>query len=207
MENCKGTIVNNNYYCCCCGKGNTGTGEGTAQVGTIIYAHILQPGYVKANGDLLDRSEYVALYQYAKENNLILSEADWVNDMQGMFAEGDGVNTFRVPDLRGQFLRGVDDGAGEDAGRVLGSKQGDAIRNIVGDINSVNKEPNHIFLGDTVGGNGVFKTINNGSKVGIVVGTVQNYGCDSVDFDASRVVPTANENRPKNIALIAQIKY
>ena len=29
----------------------------------------------------------------------------------------------------------------------------------------------------------------------------------SFDFDASRVVPTANENRPRNVALLACIKY
>lgn len=36
---------------------------------------------------------------------------------------GDGVSTFALPDLRGEFLRGLDDGRGVDSGRVLGSAQ------------------------------------------------------------------------------------
>lgn len=39
------------------------------------------------------------------------------------YGVGDGSTTFNVPDLRGEFVRGVDAGAGVDAGRVLGSKQ------------------------------------------------------------------------------------
>lgn len=36
---------------------------------------------------------------------------------------GDGVSTFNLPDLRGEFIRGWDAGRGVDAGRVLGSYQ------------------------------------------------------------------------------------
>lgn len=192
--------------CCCCGN-NGNTNAGANPVGTVIYAHILQPGYVKANGQLLSRRDYPDLYKYASENSLVLNEADWANEMQGMFAEGDGVNTFRVSDLRGQFLRGLDDGAGVDMGRVLGSAQDDAIRNIMGEVKSSNNDPAWIFLGDAVGANGSFEIVNPGSKMGINRTSTQAYGCDAFNFDASRVVPTAEENRPKNIALIAQIKY
>ncbi|HGY8986154.1 TPA: phage tail protein, partial [Escherichia coli] len=40
--------------------------------------------------------------------------------------------TNKLPDLRGEFIRGWDDGRGVDAGRQLLSSQGDAIRNIEG---------------------------------------------------------------------------
>lgn len=193
--------------CCCCGNsGNTNndTNTGGNLVGTVIYAHILQPGYVKANGQLLSRRDFPELYKYASENNLVLSESDWANEMQGMFAEGDGVNTFRVPDLRGQFLRGLDDGAGVDADRMLGSVQGDAIRNITG-----------TFMGTCVPS--VLATSHTGA---ITAAQWDNYSISSkqsserewpykskVNLNAANVVPTAEENRPKNIALIAQIKY
>ncbi|EOT1425249.1 phage tail protein, partial [Escherichia coli] len=40
--------------------------------------------------------------------------------------------TNKLPDLRGEFIRGWDDGRGIDAGREILSAQGDAIRNITG---------------------------------------------------------------------------
>ncbi|MGP4129463.1 phage tail protein [Pantoea tagorei] len=42
--------------------------------------------------------------------------------------------SLKLPDLRGEFIRGWDDGRGVDAGRELLSFQGDAIRNLSGTI-------------------------------------------------------------------------
>lgn len=166
--------------------------------GAIIYAHTVLDSFIGADGALLRRNDYPELFGYAQENNLILSEADWANGMQGMYAEGDETTTFRVPDLRGQFLRALDNTADIDTGRVLGSTQGDAIRNITGtagvcfDIGGGSAIVNGAFqYRSTPGG------VANGS----------NYYAYVSSIDASQVVPTAEENRPKNIALIAQIKY
>lgn len=43
------------------------------------------------------------------------------------YGVGDGVTTFNIPDFRGVFPRGFDNGKGIDAGRVLGSSQNGAI--------------------------------------------------------------------------------
>ena len=39
------------------------------------------------------------------------------------FGAGDGSTTFNLPDLRGEFVRGLDSGRGVDAARVLGTAQ------------------------------------------------------------------------------------
>jgi microcystin-dependent protein len=53
--------------------------------------------------------------------------------MQSLYGLGDGSTTFNVPDYRGQFLRGLDAGAGFDAGRTLGSTQKGTL--IASDLN------------------------------------------------------------------------
>ncbi|MEH0875615.1 phage tail protein [Pectobacterium cacticida] len=95
-----------------------------------------------------------------------------------------------LPDLRGEFIRGWDDGRGADAGRKLLSQQGDAIRNITGEFQVVDLQnylPSGAFLHSTRTGAGL-----SGDFVGVYHSNVK--------FDASRVVPTAPENRPRNIA-------
>lgn len=174
------------------------SGAGGDMVGDIKLRHILQSGYVKADGSLLNRADYPALFEFAQKNELLLTEADWANGMQGMYAEGDGEDTFRVPDLRGQFLRCTDDGAGVDADRVVGSQQEDAIRNITGEHTA--------YHYGTGGADGVF-SCNTLKESCLSNGTIKNYNYSLFKVDASLVVPTAEENRPKNIALIAQIKY
>ncbi|WP_244321983.1 tail fiber protein [Pectobacterium odoriferum] len=93
-----------------------------------------------------------------------------------------------LPDLRGEFVRGWDDGRGVDTGRALLSAQSDAIRNITGRFNP--------------GGNGV--SADSELFTAGPWGQASNGGAagDSalITFDASKVVPTANENRPRNIA-------
>ncbi|HGT8124564.1 TPA: phage tail protein, partial [Escherichia coli] len=50
--------------------------------------------------------------------------------------------TNKLPDLRGEFIRGWDDGRGIDAGREILSAQGDAIRNITGTFGDGETEVN-----------------------------------------------------------------
>ncbi|EFN4876583.1 phage tail protein [Escherichia coli] len=100
--------------------------------------------------------------------------------------------TNKLPDLRGEFIRGWDDGRGVDAGRQLLSSQGDAIRNIEG------------FADGGIGMS--FDSITGafydaGTRSATMANNITAIGkTDDLGFDASRVVPTANENRPRNIA-------
>ena len=139
-------------------------------------------GWLKANGAAVSRTAYADLYAAIGTR----------------FGAGDGINTFNLPDLRGEFPRYWDDGRGVDSGRTLGSSQGDAIRNITGSISMAGG-------GFFDGGSGVLypTTTTDGQSVS----GIKNGRSDDFAFDASRTVPTANENRPRNISLLACIKF
>ena len=102
----------------------------------------------------------------------------------------------QTPDLRGLFLRGYGAQTSSHYGSVvhksgeLGMIQGDAIRNITG---SSGDSPNSgaYYYGALAGGaGGARKFAGEGLR-----------GRSAINFDASRVVPTANENRPVNTAV------
>ena len=88
-----------------------------------------------------------------------------------------------TPDLRGLFLRGHGGNSAE-----LGEQQGDAVRNVTGTVFS---------LGMANGGTGPFWSYVDG-HFGIGSGS---YSKHTTRFDLSRVVPTADENRPVNMAV------
>ncbi|WP_336145552.1 phage tail protein, partial [Klebsiella pneumoniae] len=44
-----------------------------------------------------------------------------------VFGVGDGSTTFNLPNLRGEFVRGFDNGRGIDTSRVFGSAQSGAV--------------------------------------------------------------------------------
>lgn len=102
-----------------------------------------------------------------------------------------------VPDLRGEFIRGLDSGRGVDPDntRGIGTVQGDAIRNITGEIHSSTEFMSHK--------SGAFSNSVSDSSA-------RNEGYSTggkrFKFDASLVVPTAPENRPRNMALNFLIK-
>nr|NLU60037.1 hypothetical protein [Pseudomonas sp. BIGb0427] len=77
--------------------------------GTIVYfaSNTPPPGYLKANGAVISRTTYAALFAAIR----VFGGA------------GDGHSTFNVPDLRGEFIRGFDDGRGVDPGRLIASIQ------------------------------------------------------------------------------------
>ncbi|AMP37446.1 phage tail protein [Ralstonia solanacearum] len=64
-------------------------------------------GWLKGNGAAISRTAYPALYAAIGTT----------------FGAGDGATTFNLPDLRGEFLRGWDDGRGVDTGRGFGTWQ------------------------------------------------------------------------------------
>lgn len=110
---------------------------------------------------------------------------------------GDGSTTFTLPDYRGYFLRGLDDGRGLDvdgAGRSLGSTQ----------LSAVQLHQHMTAWGEN--GTGAFGRTNTGGRLGTQGSDYDNYWFktnDGSDYDstvnAAGVVST--ETRPKNIAV------
>ena len=116
------------------------------------------------------------------------------------YGAGDGATTFNLPDSRAEGWRGLDLGRGVDVGRIIGSSQGDAGRNLTGHFagganNPLNWSASHPL--------GVFSV-----KVADFSATTgSGNGEDLYSFDASRQWPVANEFRMRNIAKIPLIKY
>ncbi|MET3390633.1 microcystin-dependent protein [Variovorax sp. 1140] len=110
-------------------------------------------GWIKANGALLSRTTYPALFAYASSQGLV-TEAEWTATSSGRFSVGDGSTTFRIPDTRGMFIRGLDESRGLDASRVVGTFQDQA--NVshshgVNDPSHNHPDPGHIHQGGTSG--------------------------------------------------------
>lgn len=116
-------------------------------------------------------------------------------------------------DLRGIFIRWSNNfGTGESnrdldrwTSNWVWTYQGDAIRNISWNLDSP-AEPWYQFLWDKFTSNWVFSSEWIGSKLWIAENWTVMRWLKKLNFDASLVVPTGSDNRPKNIALIYCIK-
>lgn len=119
------------------------------------------------------------------------------------YGAGDGSTTFNLPEARGEFLRSADMGRGVDINRTVGSKQGDAIRNITAQVND-------LYFGPLANASGAITTqtlMQSGRNSG-TGGDWQFLKTQNTAnlLDASLQVPTSTENRPRNIALATYIK-
>lgn len=126
-------------------------------------------GWLKANGAAISRTAYAELFAAIGTT----------------FGAGDGFNTFNLPDLRGEFVRGWDDGRGVDTGRPFGSVQADAFKSHTHNSQYDWRTPG------SIDGNGA------GSEIG--------------GMGAGYTYPTTatggTETRPRNMALLACVKF
>jgi len=178
--------------------------------GTIIaYAGQPSSQWLQTNGWLVCDGREVSRQEYQELFNAI--RTSW--------GAGNSSTTFNLPDLRGRFLRGVNGEArnnipnvfddpnayvdpdygdrkrlypGGNEGNSVGSYQGDAIRNIKGEFDGT--------LGTAYNAPPFQRQFSTGN---LEIGHPDYGYYDYVDyychsFDASSVVPTASDNRPKN---------
>ena len=64
-------------------------------------------GFLKCDGSAISRTDFSRLFSVIGTT----------------YGAGNGSTTFNLPDLRGEFLRGFDDGRTVDSGRVIGTAQ------------------------------------------------------------------------------------
>lgn len=134
--------------------------------GMVAYfaGNVAPAGWLKLSGVTLPRAAYPALWAYAQSTGGIVSDTDWWNNnMSGRFSSGVAGNDFRIPDVRGVFLRALDDGRGLDVGRAFGTYQDHANRahahglSDPGHVHTLNDpghahsvyDPGHIHAGST----------------------------------------------------------
>lgn len=165
-------------------------GAGLFPVGGL-YVHTgstAPNGYIKANGALLSRSAYSGLWAFAQASgNLASSDGVWTN---GQYSPGDGSTTFRIPDLRAEFIRMWDDGRGIDAGRTFGSLVLDAMQGHAHQSSAASGATGSAAAG---GGNPV-------ATQGTVTGSPVTDGTNGTPR-------TAAETRPRSVAYLPCIKY
>ncbi len=151
--------------------------------GTVFYlASLTVPtGYIIADGSFVSKDQYYNLY---------IALGGEANPYGGVTS-----TTFKLPDLRGEFIRGWDSGRGLDADRVFASTQ-----------NSANLSHNHGMPGDDQ------LTFANGyagwtsrSRGGFPYDARSVYGGGGNIWSTTDEGTT--ESRPRNIALLPVIKY
>lgn len=152
-----------------------------------------EAGWIDLKGGELDREIDALLWNRAEVHNLIVSQA--LKDAEpkiyaGYYGDGNGSNSFTLPNLHlGHFVRG------NKVGVDHGETQSDAIRNIKGTLDFIETK--------SISPTGVFKEDKTPTpSTHRVAGSGYN---SFVTFDASLVVPTADENRPDALNWTAKI--
>jgi microcystin-dependent protein len=107
------------------------------------------------------------------------------------YGAGDGATTFQLPDLRGEFIRGADRGRGVDTGRVVGSGQAAELgsHNHVSGARAEGSSP-FVYGSATVASGGRLDVTDGSSTISALT---SNTG--------------GAETRPRNVAMVACIKY
>lgn len=179
------------------------------------YRGALPDGWVALDGQLLTRTAFPDLWAMVRDKKVpIVTEALWLTAPASTYANyipysyrnsytvGDGSSTFRIPDTNGVQAGSIQSpvmrGDGK-AGGDVGYTHGDSIRNIKGDLGygeNLSSAPAQYATGP-------FYRTNPANQVGSNKTDWDNNG---FAFDASRVVPTSNENSPSSVFGVVAIK-
>mgnify|MGYP003312052876 CR=1 FL=1 len=161
---------------------------------------VVPTGYLECDGSAVSRTTYAALFAV----------------IGSLYGTGDGSSTFNLPDLRGEFIRGYDNGRGIDNARPLASSQGGSnlshshtatsTSNVTDsghfhttNVDNANLFPAHGGVTIGYGGSGGYPATNFGqmstTTTGVTVATSTSVANDG-----------GSETRPRNIAMMYIIK-
>lgn len=179
-------------------------GEGFA-IGDIkfSFAKVVPNGWLRCDGNLYQRSEYPDLYQWATDNNYLVSEETWqatktANDggSVGYFSTGDGSTTFRVFNI-------VDFVRADSSASNTGTYQTDTMRNITAQYEA----PAYDALITYRTGAATRTGMGSSALSAPILGSTTP--ADPIAFDASLFVGTSHvstEIQPKHLKLACLIK-
>lgn len=152
-------------------------------IGTVIwFAGTTAPtGYLKCNGDAIPNGSGTVQGVTA--------------DFSALYA----IVSANVPDLRGEFIRGWDDGKGIDSGRGMRTFQSDQWKN-----------HQHVFGGDDMIASsniGNFQSIGSSGNFQYDATSNPSGNGRSMYTKNSPIDSGGTETRPRNVSLLACIKY
>lgn len=165
-------------------------------------------GWLKANGAVVDRTAYAELDAaiYCGDANNATASWGYRTNSTDTARSTSGTH-IKLPDGRGEFLRGWDDSRGIDTGRSLWSSQAQ-------DYQSHNHTASTNTVGDHTHGNGVgniFGYITSGTAVGgFGVDSQATHQTQPAGSHAHTVTVNnsgGTETRPRNITALMCIKY
>jgi len=158
-------------------------------------------GYLECDGTAVSRTTYAALFavigtQYGNPNS----------------------TQFRVPDLRGEFVRGFDNNRNIDSGRAIGSSQSHQHpqhnHNVSASSSSSVTDPGHkhtmnFNLGNLISSGGAFGMKDSGTADRMNTATTGISVATTTTISQSNRGGTSNssETRPRNVAMMYVIKF
>ncbi len=167
-------------------------------------------GWLLCDGSEVSRTEYDNLF----------------NTISNNYGSGDNSTTFNLPDFRGRFLRGTDNGSGNDpnAGSRIASNSGGNSQDAVGSYQSTATSlPNNGFITDYTGNHShdyydIYLSSNGGTAYSNLAGSTSGVDYDNRGYQISRSTADSGnhshtitggdiESRPVNVYVNYIIKY
>jgi len=163
---------------------------GGVPIGAVFHfaASTAPTGFLKANGAAVSRTTFAALFAITGTT----------------YGSGDGSTTFNLPDLRGEFIRGWADDRAVDTGRAFGSAQA-ADTNLLSHTHSTTvtgyAQVSPTPAGSITYGAGFTQKNDDGT-------ITSNPNTASLTYTTGGPSPAGGaETRPRNVALLACIKF
>ncbi|MDC6179036.1 phage tail protein [Ralstonia solanacearum] len=166
--------------------------DATSHTGSVAMFACKTPpaGWLKCNGAAVSRTTYERLFKLIGTT----------------FGAGDGAATFNLPELRAEFPRGWDDGRGVDSGRAFGSSQAQALSSHQHKT-AVGFDGSNLFGWGDGSATPIFGSEVQAGVLRVVGAVTQSGGAARIGYTDVTPMGVSGETRPRNVALLACIKY